>query len=171
MVVTNEMLNSEREQDCFAVTMERKYYRIEQGKIFVKRSLRPCEWQTTKGTIYVLRQGRERLRNEAACLRFIKETTNIPVPKLYCQFEDADAVYLIMEYIEGVDMDELGEDEKKVVAEELELHLQTLHTLRSSKVGGPGGQLAIPYRATLGTSEDEWDTYPCFGRRRICFLP
>jgi serine/threonine protein kinase len=102
--VTNQMLNSRREENCISITVERKYYRV--GQTWVKRSLRPTEWQVNPftGTIVIPRFGRERLLNEAASMKFIAEHTNIPVPKLYCCFEDDEAVYLVMEYIEGVGM-------------------------------------------------------------------
>ena len=71
----NQMANSCKEIDCFAVTAERKYY-----KTFVKRSLRPREWQVSQflGTIHVPRLGKERLLNEAAAMQFVSEHTKIP---------------------------------------------------------------------------------------------
>ena len=66
------MLNSNKEKGCFAVTAERKYYEV--GRTFVKRSLRPREWQVTfKGTIHMPRQGKERLLNEAGAMQFVRE--------------------------------------------------------------------------------------------------
>jgi serine/threonine protein kinase len=54
-------------------------------------------------------------------MKFIAEYTNIPIPKLYYCFEDDEAVYLVREYIEGVGMIELEEEERKVVEKELEI--------------------------------------------------
>lgn len=70
---------------------------------------------------------------------FIAEHTNIPVPKLHCCFEDDGAVYLVMEYVEGVGMNELGEEKRKVVEEELEVHLAAMKKLKSKFWGGPSG--------------------------------
>jgi aminoglycoside phosphotransferase (APT) family kinase protein len=72
-------------------------------------------------------------------MKFIAEHTNIPVPKLYCCFEDDEAVYLVMEYIEGVGMDGLEEEKRKVVEKELEIHLETMKKLKSKFWGGPSG--------------------------------
>ena len=157
MVVTNSMLNERREAGCFVITTERKFYRVD--NVFIKRSLRPSEWQTSpiKGTIHIPRQGKERLRNEAAALKFIREHTNVPVPKLICNFEDNDAVYLVTEYVEGVNMNDLEGSQKEIVTQELERHLQTIHNLRSSKLGGPGGLVVPPYRVTLASFRDDWD--------------
>lgn len=94
--------------------------------------------------------------NEAASLRYISEVTNIPVPKLYCDFEDNGAYYLITEYVEGVSLSDLDEDEKTVVCRELEEHLVTLHALKSQRIGGPSEIVIPPYRVTLITEEDEW---------------
>jgi hypothetical protein len=86
MPVTPQMLNSRREKGCIAITADRKYYHV--GDTFVKRSLRPSEWQTNplKGTLHVPRQGRERALNEAAAMKYIAQMTDIPIPKLYCRW-------------------------------------------------------------------------------------
>lgn len=137
--VTNQMLNARREEHCVSVTTERKYFKAD--NTWIKRSLRPSEWQINPfaGTIVVPRFGKERLLNEAAAMRFIAENTNIPVPRLYGCFEDDGAVYLVMEYIEGVSMAKLKPEERKVVEQELEGYLETLKTLKSSSWGGPSG--------------------------------
>lgn len=156
MHVTNRMLNKRKEKDCFGITAERKYY--ECNNTFVKRSLRPREWQTShvKGTVYVPRLGAERIFNEAASLQFIRKMTDIPVPKVHCCFEDDEAVYLVTEEIKGVAMHTLTESQKEVVIKELEQHIQTLCALRSPKVGGPSGLVVPPYRAMLETFRDDW---------------
>src|SRR6266516_1631059 len=135
MFVTNETLNERREPNCISITPERKYYRI--GHTFVKRSLRTTEWQLSpvKGFIHVPRQGRERVLNEAAAIQYITTNTNIPVPKLHCSFEDDGAIYLIMEYIEGVTIDELSDEQRNIVQQELQVHLETMHNLRSRTIG------------------------------------
>lgn len=69
----------------------------------------------------VRRFGRERALNEAAALRFIADETNIPVPKLYCSFEDNEAIYLVMEYVNGVSMNTLDSGKRKVVEKGLEI--------------------------------------------------
>ena len=153
---TNQMLNARKEDNCFAITSERKYYQTD--NTFIKRSLRPREWQVTlRGTIHVPRSGRERLLNEAAAMTFIRANTDIPVPTLHCCFEDDDAVYLVMENVEGVSMAELEKKQREIVHEELEQHLQTMRGLRSSKLGGPSGLVVPPYRATLQTIKDNWN--------------
>lgn len=139
MPITPQMLNAKREEGCFAITADRKYYHV--GNTFIKRSLRPSEWQTNplKGTLHIPRQGRERILNEAAAMRYIAMTTDIPVPRLYCSFEDDGAAYLVMEYIEGDSMAALNDDQRSIVQQELDLHVNTLHKLRSKVIGGPSG--------------------------------
>ncbi|EZF33165.1 hypothetical protein H109_06543 [Trichophyton interdigitale MR816] len=157
MAFTNQMLNDRKEKDCISITHERKYYRS--GVSFIKRSLRPKEWQVSqfKGTIHVPRKGRERILNEAATLQFLKENSTIPIPQLYCCFEDDDAVYLVMEYVEGVSMDRLTEDQRARVEGELEKHIQDLHALRSSRTGGPTGLVIPPYRAMQKSFNENWE--------------
>jgi tRNA A-37 threonylcarbamoyl transferase component Bud32 len=133
------MINAKREENCVAVTTERKYFKV--GNSWVKRSLRPKEWQVDpmSGMWLVPRFGIERIMNEGACMEYIAKNTNIPVPKLYSCFEDDEAAYLVMEFIEGVTMSELHLEERKVVEKELEGHLKTMRGLKSSVWGGPSG--------------------------------
>ena len=155
MPVTNEMI--EREKNCIGITAERKYYYVD--NTFIKRSLRPHEWQLSKfkGTTHVPRQSNERLLNEAACLRYIRDNSNIPVPRLYCAFEDDNAVILVTEYVRGVGMNLLDESQRATVVQELEGHLQTLRRLKSSVIGGPSGHVVLPYRASRISYRDDWN--------------
>lgn len=143
-----------KEEGCFAVTFERKYY--QRGAVFIKRSLRPREFRTGYRGLYIPRVSKERLMNEAASLRYIRDMTNIPVPTVYCDFEDDQAYYLITEYIQGVGMSELREEQKTMVLEELNQHLVTLKNLRSRHIGGPSGIVVPPYRVTRSTENDHW---------------
>lgn len=138
------MLNAQREKECVGVTTERKYFRADGA--WIKRSLRPAEWQTNPftGTLVIPPFGRERILNEAAAMRFIASTTDIPLPKLHSCFEDAGAVYLVMEYIDGVTMSELSIDQRKIVEAELERHLETLRSLTSDAWGGPSRIVSFP---------------------------
>ncbi|KAK2595522.1 hypothetical protein QQS21_006750 [Conoideocrella luteorostrata] len=145
--VTNLMLR--RESGCFGFTHERKYYHVDGS--FIKRSLRPSEWQHNPfaGTLFIPRFGNERLMNEAAVLRFIAEKTDIPVPRLYGCFEDDNAVYIVMEYVEGVSMAKLNPEQRKIVEVELEGYLKTLRSMKSDIWGGPSGIVSLPYLSII----------------------
>ncbi|KAI1499165.1 kinase-like domain-containing protein [Biscogniauxia marginata] len=147
-----------KEEGCFAITFERKYYH--RGGSFIKRSLRPREFRTGLRGLHIPRVGKERLMNEAESLLFIREHTDIPVPTVYCHFEDDEAYYLIVEYIEGESMSDLEETQKAIVREELKRHLATLKTLKSNRIGGPGGIVIPPYRIQARTEQDNWDLQP-----------
>lgn len=137
------------------MTAERGYYR--RGGIFIKRSLRPSEFKTTvRGTLHVPRLGKERLRNEAASLRFIREVSGIPVPTVYGSFEVDDSYFLIMEYVDGVGMSELSEEDKEVVCAELCQHQATLRKIKRNTIGGPSGILIPPYRVMRCRNNDTW---------------
>jgi hypothetical protein len=131
---TNCELNAKREKNCIAISPERKYFRV--GSTFVKRSLRPCEWQKHNGYLHVPLFNLERILNEGACLLFLAEI-GIPLPKLLGCFEDDGAAYLITEYMEGVGMNDLDAASQAVVAEELQRHVLTLKKLTSDTWGGP----------------------------------
>ncbi|CAI6098740.1 unnamed protein product [Clonostachys chloroleuca] len=151
---TNSELNAKREEHCFAVTSDRKYYRV--GGTFIKRSLRPSEWQKHNGYMYVPRFGTERILNEGACLQFLAANTNIPLPKLYACIEDDGAAYLITKYIEGVNMNDLDSEKKEIVAKELQGHMETLKELKSNVWGGPGGVVLPPYRIMRHSDGRPW---------------
>ncbi|KAI9747748.1 MAG: hypothetical protein M1835_001983 [Candelina submexicana] len=155
-----------KEEGCFAITFERKYYKL--GDTFVKRSLRPREFRTGYRGLHVPRASTERLMNEAASLRFIRKMTNIPVPTLYCDFEDDGAYYLVTEYVQGVGMADLKEEQKSTIMKEIEIHLATMQKLRSSSIGGPSGIVVPPYRVTLKTERDSW-TLPASGAEEYVF--
>ena len=94
--------------------------------------------------------------NEAASLQFVQQRTDIPVPTVHCHFEHEEAYYLITEYVEGVSMSELLEDQKSIVREELVRHLAKLRTLKSNLLGGPSGIVIPPYRVLNRTETDDW---------------
>jgi serine/threonine protein kinase len=142
------------EEGCFATSPDRKYYR--RGNAFIKRCLRPREFLVGPHGIHVPRLRKESLRNEADTLRFIRRHTEIPVPLLFCDFEDDDAYYLITEYVEGVSLADLPDHQKDVVLAELEGHLGRLKTLRSHRLGGPAGVVIPPYRVLCETERDDW---------------
>ncbi|KAK2601538.1 hypothetical protein QQS21_004923 [Conoideocrella luteorostrata] len=102
--ITNIMLNAQHETYCVGITTKCKYFHVNGS--FIKRSLRPSEWQHNPfaGILRIPRFGSECIVNEAVTLRFIADKTNIPVTKRYGCFEDDDAVYLVMEYAEGATM-------------------------------------------------------------------
>lgn len=142
--VTRQMLEARREKDCVGITLERKYFHVYGS--FVKRSLRPSEWQLhpVTGGYCVPPFGNERILNEAAAMQFIAENTNIPVPKLFACIEDDGAVYIVSEYVDGKAMAVLPEEQRKVVEKELEGHLETLRGLKSDTWGGPSGIVRFP---------------------------
>lgn len=147
-----------KEPGCFGITFERKYYH--RGGAFVKRSLRPREYRTGFRGLHIPRLNKERLMNEAASLRYIRSNTDMPVPEVYCEFEDDEAYYLITEYIDGVGISDLSEDDKAIVEKELEEHVSKLKRLRSNRLGGPSGMVIPPYRVMVRTETDSWSLHP-----------
>ncbi|RCI12783.1 hypothetical protein L249_0726 [Ophiocordyceps polyrhachis-furcata BCC 54312] len=116
---------------------------------FYKRSLRPSEYQLdVRGDPYVPPLGYQRLQNEAACLKFIRANTNIPVPEVLEAYDDNGSFVLITQRLFGVPMSQLPLDSQAIVVKEVERHLQSLRTLRSNRTGGPSGILCPPPRAT-----------------------
>ncbi|KJZ70108.1 hypothetical protein HIM_10511 [Hirsutella minnesotensis 3608] len=130
------------------------------GRVFIKRSLRPNEFRTGYRGLHIPRLGKERLKNEAESLQFIQQHTDIPVPTVICHFEDDGAYYLITEYIEGVGMSELKEEQKAMVREELESQRAKLKALKSSSLGGPSGIVIPPYRVLRRTEREHWYLQP-----------
>ena len=91
-----------------------------------------------------------RVKNEAAVIKHIQSNTNIPVPTVRCCFEDNGRLYIITDLVPGVPMSKLSLEEKTVVMKEIELHLQTMQGLKSSVMGGPLGDVCLPFRHPNG---------------------
>lgn len=99
--------------------------------------------------------------NEAACLKFVREHTDIPVPRLACHFEDNESYYLYTKYIEGRKMTDLSEKDKETVSRELQAHNAKLRELKSTRLGGPSGIVIPPCRVLEQADRDEkWDLQP-----------
>lgn len=145
--------NPPTEDECYATTPERKYYKTPQW--FAKRSLAPSEYIEGYQDLIIPRAGPQRIQNEAASLRYIANKTNIPVPKVYASFEADGASWLITERVEGVDLAELPAEKQSIALKELEGHLETLKSLKSNIIRGPTGIVVPPYRLTLATKRDE----------------
>lgn len=145
--------------DWSCVGPERAWY--QRGKFFIKRSLRPSEYFTNvRGTLHVPRLGKERLQNEAASMQFIARASNIPVPQIYGAFEVDDSFLLIMEWIEGVALAKIPEDQQHLVYAEIQQHLATLQSITSSRLGGPSGMIIPPSRVMEKTGRDQWTFRP-----------
>ncbi len=63
-----------------------------------------------------------------------------------------------MEYVEGMSMAELGDEQRTTVGQQLEQHLQIMRSLHTSRIGGPSEIVILLYRATLRLLRDRWST-------------
>lgn len=150
-MVTTDELNDRREEGCWRVLHDKKYYHI--GNSCIKRTLRRHEWPTnSSGDIFIPpRAYPQRFKNDGAVLHYLSQnTTDIPLPRLQCAFEDDGAFYHLTEYVPGESMKDLAETDKKVVEKELLKHLETLHSLRSDTPGIPGETLLCPPQRVFG---------------------
>ena len=90
-----------------------KVYRVDGRGRFLKRSLRPDEYPIlSNGEPLAPLLVVERLQNEAACMQYIRENTDIPVPKVLDAYAENGSYFLWMEYIDGIEMSELTEEEQ-----------------------------------------------------------
>ncbi|KAL2757212.1 hypothetical protein ACRALDRAFT_2097119, partial [Sodiomyces alcalophilus JCM 7366] len=137
---------------CFAIIFNRKYY-YRRGAV-IKRSLRPKEFRTGYRGLHVPRLNKQSLINKAESLRYIRCYTNIPVLTVYYDFKDNNAYYLIAEYVKGVSISELLEDQKGIIRKELQGYLATLKTLKSNRLSGLSGLVIPPYRVIRRTEID-----------------
>lgn len=76
------------------------------------------------GDLYVPWRNIERLANEAACLRYIREKTDIPVPKVLEAYEKNGSFFLWTEIIHGVEMKKLGEADRLRVLPQVLLYVE-----------------------------------------------
>ncbi len=62
---------------------------------YLKRSLAPSEYKTTlSGEVIVPFCNRERLKNEVACLKYIREKTDIPVPEVLDVYKENGSFFV-----------------------------------------------------------------------------
>jgi hypothetical protein len=74
-------------------THEREYSRFQDR--FLKRSLRPTKYKLDfHSQLYIPVTNEARLENETDCLRFIKDATNIPVPKVLIVYKKDGSFFL-----------------------------------------------------------------------------
>ncbi|MCJ1390323.1 hypothetical protein MMC18_003181 [Xylographa bjoerkii] len=122
--------------------MDRQYHEYENS--FLKKTIAPHKYEDKPCLTH---WNKERLKNEAACLRFIELTTNIPVPKVLFAHEKNGSYHLCTERVPGVCMNDLSQDKQAVVIEEVERHLQTLKCLKSDRIDGPSDIICPAHRA------------------------
>jgi tRNA A-37 threonylcarbamoyl transferase component Bud32 len=95
-----------------------KAYRYATGR-FLKRSLRPKEYAIcSNGEPIVPLLVVERLKNEVACMSFIRMHTDIPVPNVLEEYDNDGSYHLWTEFINGVEMSDLTEEEQSDVLPE-----------------------------------------------------
>ena len=86
-MVSNQDINKHREPGCTAITIDKKYYEV--GNSFIKRTLRQHEWIIPPTTNWTPPASLpQRWKTDAAILLYLKEHTNIPLPRLQHTFED-----------------------------------------------------------------------------------
>ena len=143
------------EDDWSGATQEKKFWL--RADVFIKSSLREDDYQRHYETEekYRPKIGIERARNEAVNLKFIRAHTNIPVPKVICEYEDHGAYVIVMTRAKGVPMDTLTRSEKTVVTSKLQSIMDTLHGLKSSRIGGASGLVCPPHPVINQVPHDE----------------
>ena len=100
-------------------SVERVYRLNDKGRV-LKRSLRLDECPLRdNGEPFIAPLIVERLKNEAACMKFIREHTDIPVPRVLDTYEENGSYHLWMEYIDGsVEMSELSKEQQSEVCQQ-----------------------------------------------------
>lgn len=165
------ILKLEMEDRYWAYTAYRKYFVSKCTGMFMKRTLRKSELQRNiQGEIISPGRVFERSKNEAAALIFLAGHSTVPVPKIYREYELDGAHCIIMEYIEGDLMADLEEGLKPAVMKELQDHIESMHTLSASRIGGvsPSGFVCLPPRVSRAARVDEDKLIP-FQSDRLMF--
>ena len=125
-------------------THGRHYHRYDD--CFLKRSLEPSEYQRDfRGQVHIPFDNAMKLENEAATLKFVRETTEIPVPRVLEAREHSNGSYdLVTELVPGVPLEDITHAHQHRVIEQVKKHLKALRSLRSSRIGGPTGIVCPP---------------------------
>jgi hypothetical protein len=113
---------------------------------YLKRSFVPSEYKTREsGGLFVPFRSREKLENEVACLKFIREKTDIHVPEVLDAYKENGSFFIWTARVEGVPLKELKDEDRSKILPEIRRHIAILQTLWSNKTGGPSGILCLPY--------------------------
>lgn len=129
-------------------TKHEREFRIDDNEAY-KRSFRPAEYKLTqRNEPYIPPLGFERLANEAACPRFVREKTNFPVPEVLQACEDNGAFVLVTRRLLGVETHDLSPEHQAVVMKDVQGYIEVLQKLRSDCLGGPTGLICPPERGT-----------------------
>ncbi|RDB28639.1 hypothetical protein Hypma_014860 [Hypsizygus marmoreus] len=147
-----------KEDGCYAITEQKKYYWFEdpKGSVVIKRNLTPSEYvYNNYGDLLVPYMCPERMKNEVAAIRYIQRHTTIPTPNIRCAFEDHGRYYIITDLVPGLTLPELPNDKKAPVIKKLEGYIAEMHTLKSRTMGGVAGDVILPYRLSMEWPEDE----------------
>lgn len=83
-------------------------------------------------------------RNDAACLKYDREKTDITVSKVLDAYEDNGSFLVSAARTEGVSLQELREEDRLKALNEIRADISKLQTLQSNKIGGPSGILGPP---------------------------
>lgn len=145
-------LHRHKEPGVWGVFAGRKIYHL--PKLFFKRTPRRHEW-TDLGDAFLVQPTAtmpQRYRTDVAVQAYLRAHTTIPLPTMTTCFEDDAAMCLAMEFLPGVQMDELPEADRQTVAAELSHHLETLKSLRSPTPGVPASPSSSPPSASPPTT-------------------
>jgi aminoglycoside phosphotransferase (APT) family kinase protein len=137
------------EDECIAITSEKKYYEFEnpKGGVFIKRNLTPSEYIVNRfGDLVLPYMCFERLKNEVAAIRYIQSNTTVPTSHIRAAFEDHGRYYIITDLVPGVPLQDIPDDKKAVVWKELEGYIAQMHAITSDVIGGFAGDVVVPYR-------------------------
>lgn len=176
-MVSAKHIHQLREPGCWAILADKKDFEV--GNSFIKRSLRRHEWQIIPGdpsiTVVPPTTLPQRFANDTAVLKYLAEKApSIPLPPFQCVFEDDGGVYHATGRVEGVSTNELSQEDKLVVTQELLQHVATLRSLRSDTPGVSGETLLCP---PMRITSRAWHLNYCWrprgrsDRDELVFLP
>ncbi|RDB25105.1 hypothetical protein Hypma_007425 [Hypsizygus marmoreus] len=137
------------EEEALGISEQKKYYMFRNAKasVFIKRNLTPSEYgYNVVGRLLIPYMCFERMKNEAAAIRYIQSNTTIPTPNIRCAFEDHGRYYVITDIVPGVQLAHIPEDKKAVAIKEIEGYVAQMRELKSKVIGGLLGDVLVPYR-------------------------
>lgn len=134
-------------------------------KTFEKLSDTPGLYKMDEKT--ALKTGKATRMAEAAALRFVRETTSVPVPEVYDAYmreDKPDCGAIIMEFIEGDTLDDvwgdLDTDQKESIITQLKGYFDQLRTIKGDFIGSVDrshceDQIFSNNRGAYGPFQDE----------------
>lgn len=122
--------------------------------------------------LFVAKYGPAVFENEGHALLLLEPVREVPIPRLYAMYREADELYIVMEFISGHPLSDiwpsLSEEEKSPIVDQLRRVYDSLRALPSPGIFGGVCGGPLPHRYFFSMDKDPRITGPFSGEEDFC---